>query len=734
MKQLLQRLDSGGTEIADVPAPALSARHLLIRTRASVVSPGTERMLVGFGRSNLIQKAWKHPEKVRQVMEKFSTDGLHPTLDAVRARLEEPLELGYCNAGVVVAVGEEVRDFRQGDRVVSNGPHSEIVKVPRTLVAHVPDRVPDAVAAFTPLAAIGLQGVRLAAPTLGETVVVYGLGVIGLLTVQILRANGCRVIGLDVDADRVTLAERFGATGLLSGDGDVTTRIQALTGGIGADAVLLTLSASSNKPLHEAAVMSRKRGRIVLVGVTGLELRRDDFYDKELSFSVSCSFGPGRYDPRYEEAGIDYPVGFVRWTEQRNFQAVLELMASGSLDVVPLVTDRIPFSDAPSVYDRLLEERTGLGIVLEYDSRALKGEPAQSIHLRVQPTRRSALSVGVLGAGAFAQRTILPALRGAGVRLHSIASSGGRSAAVAGRKFGFERAASATTDIIRSDTDVIFVLTPHSTHAELSREAMAAGKHVFVEKPLALSEEELDHVIAVQQETGRLLMVGFNRRFARDATVLRGELRRRSGPLALVITINAGSVPEDHWIQDPTVGGGRIIGEACHWIDLSRFLAGSRIEGLTVVTARDSRGKVTDDISHLGLAFADGSTASVNYLANGSRRFPKERIEAHFDGRSAVIDNWRGIRAYGWSTRKGWWKRSMDKGHVAEIEEWLKAVAGETPPPIPVDELYEVSRWAMLAAELARAGGGSTHGWGAGVGPSGRGGAVEIDRPERDSS
>ncbi len=706
MKQLLQRLDTGETTLEDVPVPSAGGPDLLVETRATVISAGTERMLVEFGRSNLLQKARSQPDKVKQVLDKMRTDGVGPTLDAVRAKLDLPSPLGYCHAGVVVETGPRAGGFSVGDRVVTNGRHSEYVRVPHTLAARIPEGVSFEAAAFTPIGAIALQGIRLAAPTLGETVVVYGLGLIGLLTVQLLRANGCRVIGIDRDAGRLRQAETFGATALHGSEGDVVSRVLALTGGIGADAVLLTLAASTDEPVHNAAAMSRKRGRLVLVGVTGLNLVRDDFYRKELSFTVSCSYGPGRYDPEYEDAGRDYPLAYVRWTEQRNFEAVLALMASGQVDPLPLVTHRFAFERAPDAYDVISGSEPSLGVVLTYPGRnGAAPTPADRVVQAPGAGRAAASSgnAGVIGAGNFAVRTLLPILRDQNVPLRSIASGGGTSGAIAGKKFGFERVATASSAILEDPAiDQVFILTRHDSHARLAVQALNAGKHVFVEKPLALTEAELAEVERAARDSGRLLMVGFNRRFAPLAREAAATMQGRAGPASLVVTVNAGAIPRDHWTQDPEVGGGRVVGEAAHWIDLARALVGAPIRGLQVLAARDRSGRPIDDIAHVSLAFEDGSTAVVHYLASGDKSFPKERIECFFDGKIVAIDNWRRLLRFGvagpWINRG----RRMDKGHADELRAWTRAVREGGAPPIPLDELMEVSRWSIRAGLLAR--------------------------------
>ena len=708
MKQVLQRLDDGRTYLLDVPVPAATGIKVVIRTQASLISAGTERMLVEFGRNNLIEKARAQPEKVKDVLAKVRTDGLLSTLDAVQSKLGTPIPLGYCNAGVVVDVGPGVTRFRAGDRVVSNGPHAEYVVVPHTLVAKIPDNVSLESAAFTPIAAIGLQGIRLAQPTLGETVVVYGLGLIGLLCVQLLRANGCNVIGVDRSASRLALAERLGARVLDSSAVNVVDQVLALSDGRGADAVLLTLASESNEPVRDAARMSRQRGRLVLVGVTGLDLARDEFFRKELTFQVSCSYGPGRYDPQYEERGVDYPAGYVRWTEQRNFEAVLGAMAAGQLDPNPLITHRFELADAPSAYKLITSDAPSIGVVLGYpDALSSNGNGAHARSIErvpgagLRPAR--GITAAVIGAGNFATRVLLPILKQQNVRLRTIASAGGPGAAIAGDSFSFERVTADVEEALADPAiDTVFVLTRHDSHAALVIRALDAGKHVFVEKPLALSEDELDAIERAATASDSLLMVGFNRRFAPFSREVASHVAGRGGPLMVNITVNAGSISRDHWTQHPEIGGGRITGEGCHFIDLARALVGHPIVRVAVSPAASRGGEVIDDVAALTLSFGDGSLSSITYLANGAKSYPKERVECFFDGRTLVIDNWRRLRRFNVRGPLFELGRRQDKGHRAEVEAWLAAVRRGGPAPIPLGELIEVSRWAIRAGNAAR--------------------------------
>ena len=708
MKQILQSLKTGATEVAEVPCPAPGRGQVLIRSSRTLVSAGTERTLVDFGKAGFIGKARQQPDKVRQVLDKIRTDGFAPTLEAVFNKLDQPLPLGYCNVGTVLEAGAGVTGFAPGARVVSNGKHAEAVAVPVNLCAHVPDTVSDDEAAFAVLGAIALQGIRLVQPTLGEAVVVTGLGLIGLMTVQLLRAHGCRVLGIDLDPAKLRLAEGFGAETVdLSVGGDPVAAAQAFSRGRGVDAVIITASTKSSEPVRQAAVMSRKRGRIVLVGVTGLELSRADFYEKELTFQVSCSYGPGRYDPNYEDKGQDYPVGFVRWTEQRNFEAVLDMMAAGRLDVKPLVSHRFAIAEAGRAYDLVTGDAPSLGILLDYPDAATR--PAEALRQRTvelapaaarQPAVRK-VSLGVIGSGNYATAVLIPAFKSAGARLVSVASNAGVSGVHAARKFGFRRA---TTDVaeLLEDPSVraVVIATRHDTHADLVGRALDAGKHVFVEKPLALSRDEIARIEAARSRAvasgaDPLVMVGFNRRFAPHVLKIKSLLDGTSGPKSFVMTVNAGAIPPEHWTQDREVGGGRIVGEACHFIDLLRFLAGAPIVSQHVQPMDSSAG----DTATITLAFADGSVGTVHYFANGSKAFPKERLEVFAGGRILQLDNFRSLTGFGWPGFRKLNLWQQDKGQKACAAAFVRAVEQGGPAPIPFDELLEVSRATVEIAE-----------------------------------
>jgi predicted dehydrogenase/threonine dehydrogenase-like Zn-dependent dehydrogenase len=702
MRQILQNMGSGETTLVEVPAPRLQDGHVLIRTRRTLISAGTERMLVDFGRASLFDKARQQPDKVKLVLEKVRTDGLLATLDAVRSKLDQPLALGYCNVGTVIRTGAGVTQFGPGDRIVSNGSHAAVVSVPVHLCARVPDTVSDESAAFTILGAIGLQGVRLAQPTIGEAFVVTGLGLIGLMTVQTLRAQGCRVLGIDHDVHRLEIAKQLGAevVNLSAGDA-VLERALAFSRGRGVDGVIITASTASSEPVAQAAGMCRKRGRIVLVGVTGLELSRQDFYEKELTFQVSCSYGPGRYDPAYEQKGQDYPIGYVRWTEQRNFEAVLDVMASGALDVTPLISHRFALDRAEDAYAVLAGGEPSLGIVLEYPVSG-EQELATTVKLtEAVPTRAGAPVVGCIGAGNYGGRVLIPALAKAGAHLHSIVTTNGLNAVHYGRKFGFASASTSVAEMLsRQEINTLVIATRHDSHARLTAEGLRSGRHVYVEKPLALTHDQLAEIkSACEGQRSSILMVGFNRRFSPHAQRMRALLATQRGPKSLNLLVNAGSIPAEHWTQDPVVGGGRILGEACHFVDLARFLVGAPIAKATITPMLGPDAIPSPDTAHVALEFADGSIASIEYCANGHRAFPKERVEAFAGGRILQVDNFRVLRAFGWPGFRGLRTWRQDKGHAACVAAFVGAVESGGPPPIPRDEIFEVSRVTIELAE-----------------------------------
>lgn len=710
MKQILQDMAKGGSTIVEAPTPSVTKNNVVINTTITLISAGTERMLVDFGKANLIDKARAQPDKVKMVLEKMQTDGVMTTIDAVKSKLAQPLPLGYCNVGVVEDVGKGSENFKVGDRIVSNGPHADVVRVAKNLVAKIPDNVSDEEASFTVVASIGLQGIRLANPTMGECFVVTGVGLIGLLTVQMLRAQGCRVLAIDFDQSKLDLAKQFGAETCNPGKGeDPVAAGMALSRGVGVDGVIITASTKSNDPVTQAARMSRKRGRIILVGVIGLELSRADFYEKELTFQVSCSYGPGRYDSSYEEQGNDYPLAFVRWTEQRNFEAILDMMSGGQIDVKPLITHRFKFENASDAYDLLTTDKSALGILLQFESD-VESRHEKIIKLSATPSyQANEPVVGFIGAGNYASRMLIPAFKEAGAQFHSIATSGGINGVIHGEKAGFAEATTDTQAMIENPSiNTIAIVTQHNSHAYFVQQALEAGKNVFVEKPLAITIEELDAVKAAYEEAIKAekapkLMVGFNRRFSPQIQKMKELLAPIKEPKSFIMTMNAGNIPADHWTQDINAGGGRIIGEACHFIDLMRYLADSEIVSVQARSMGDTDAvEVTEDKAAIILGFADGSFGTIHYLANGAASFPKERVEVFVAGKVLQLDNFVKLKGFGWKGFKklNLWKQ--DKGQKYCSKMFLDSIKNGTAAPIPVKEIFEVAKISIEIAEQLR--------------------------------
>ncbi|MEI6435471.1 MAG: bi-domain-containing oxidoreductase [Bacteroidota bacterium] len=702
MKQIIQDLKNGATLLEEVPAPAIKPGNLLIKTTRSLVSLGTERMLVEFGKASFVAKARQQPDKVKQVLDKIRTDGLLPTLEAVFNKLNQPLPLGYCNAGVVVEVGLGTTSFQIGDRVASNGNHAEFICIPENLAAHIPDNVSDEDATFTVIGAIGLQGVRLLNPTFGETIVIIGLGLIGLITAQLLMANGCRVIGIDMDENKNRIAKSAGIIVInpAAGENSVSA-VQQFTSNVGADGVIITASTKSDELIHEAAEMSRKRGRIILVGVIGLNLRRADFFNKELTFQVSCSYGPGRYDDDYEVKGRDYPIGFVRWTEKRNFEAVLQAMATGVLKINPLITERIPLAEYLRIYGNMGKSGV-IASILEYPE---KPESAKSVKLPTAGIHAGAGTVGIIGAGNFASATIIPALKKAGASIRYIASAKGLTAKILAKKAHAEYATSEYREILGDDeVKLVIITTRHDLHGRMVVESLNAGKHVFVEKPLCLNEPELNEIVAAYSKrrdtTPPLLAVGFNRRFAPLAVKM--KQLSGSGAMNIIATMNAGFIPPAVWVHDLATGGGRIIGEACHYIDLCAYLSGSLVKSVCMNAMGQNPQENTDNASIL-LKFENGSNGVINYFSNGSKAYSKERIELFSQEHTLILDNWRSLKGYG---IKGFssMKTSQDKGHRAQFAILTERVKTGGEAIIPFNEIVNTTKATFAAIQSLKEG------------------------------
>jgi predicted dehydrogenase/threonine dehydrogenase-like Zn-dependent dehydrogenase len=701
MKQIIQDLKKGNTLLEEVPSPLVRKGCVLIKSHRSLVSLGTERMLVEFGKGNLISKARQQPDKVKQVLQKIKTEGLLPTLEAVFNKLDEPLPLGYCNAGEVIAIGDGVSEFSIGDRVASNGAHAEIVCVPKNLVARIPENVSYEEATFTVIGSIGLQGIRLANPTMGETFVVIGLGLIGLITCELLISNGCDVIGFDFEEAKVNIANAKGVKAYVANTVDVVKTVESLTGGNGADAVIITASTKSNEVISQAAGMCRKKGRIVLIGVVGLDIQRADFFRKELSFQVSCSYGPGRYDEDYEQKGVDYPLGYVRWTEKRNFETVLAAISKGKLDVNSLITERIPLSEYLDIYNNL--RGNSIASILKYPI----GDTIISSIVKVtsfvsMPARGV---IGIIGAGNFTKMTMLPALKDAGAHYKYISSAGGLTAKSLAKKYGFEYSTTDYKEILNDENvDLVMVTTRHDVHSKMVVETLQAGKHVFVEKPLSITESGLQEIIHIYEnlEIPLSVSVGFNRRFSPFIRKAKSLIGASGESVNLVATKNAGFIPNDVRVQDMQVGGGRIIGEACHFIDLMIYLTGSKVKQVFMSGLGKNPLESTDN-AIITLKFENGSQGVINYFSNGNKEYQKERIEAFFQGKTLIMDNFRSLLGYGckgFSSMKG----RIDKGHKYQFSQLLKGIKEGGDPIIPFDEIVNATKTSFAALKSLQEG------------------------------
>lgn len=702
MKQIIQSFKTGETILEEIPAPQVRKGAVLIQTSHSLVSLGTERMLVEFGKSNLLSKARQQPDKVKQVLDKIKTEGLIPTLEAVFNKLGEPLPLGYCNVGKVIAIGEGVTEFKVGDRVASNGQHAEFVSIPKNLVAHIPNQVTDEEATFTVIGSIGLQGIRLLDPTLGETIVVIGMGLIGLITAQLLIANGCKVIGVDIDDEKLNLSKQWGVIPFNPKTGDPVKFVESQTNGIGCDGVIITASAKTDEIISQAAKMSRKRGKIVLVGVIGLNLSRAEFYEKELSFQVSCSYGPGRYDESYEQRGQDYPLPFVRWTEKRNFEAILQAIASQKLMVKEMVTEVVALEEFATIYGDI-GNRKSIASILKYPQEA-NMSPKETVQLSEGNFKGSKGIIGIIGSGNFTKMTMLPALKGTGANYKFIASAGGVSGTALAKKYGFSHSTTNYHEILKDEeVDLVMITTRHDKHALMTQEALQANKHVFVEKPLALNQAELQDIIdaySKNDSANTTLMVGFNRRFSPHAVKLKSVIG--NAPMNVIATMNAGFIPDSVWIHDMNVGGGRIVGEACHFIDLITYFTGSKVKSVCMNAMGVNPNENTDNASIL-LKYENGSTGVINYFANGSKAYAKERIEIYSQERTAIIDNFRVTTGYGF---KGFskLKTNLDKGHSSQFKLLIDRVKNGGSALIPFEEIVNTTKASFAAVSSLKEG------------------------------
>ncbi len=686
MKQLLQSLRDGSTNIIDVPVSSPKQGYLLIKSLYSLVSSGTEKTLVDFGKANFIDKAKQQPDKVKDVLNKIKNDGLNSTYEAIISKLDKPIPLGYCNVGIVEELGEGVDEFKVGDLVVSNGSHAEFVTVPKNLCALLPNSVLPKYGTFVPLASIGLQGLRLLKPELGETILVSGLGLIGQLTCQLLKNSGCNVLGIDIDDERCKLARSYGVEvfNLSEGSNPINWCMQK-TKNIGVDGVIITAATNSSEPIHQAAESCRKRGRIIMVGVTGINIRRDLFYKKELAFQVSCSYGPGRYDKKYEHEGNDYPIGFVRWTEKRNFESVINLITQNKISLEKLISHNFDFQNASKAYELLSSSETNLGILLSYEKLDHKiNKEINLIDSKNKIIYRENKGIGLIGAGEYANRILLSAFHKAGANFRTIVSNDGIGPAYVGRKYKFQKASTSINSIIDDDLcSSVLITTRHNSHAELVKKSLIAGKNIFVEKPLCLHKTELDEIKSLYKEN-QILMIGFNRRFAPLVIELKKNLSKFVGKKAFIYTCNAGHLPISHWLKDPKQRG-RLIGEACHFIDLLIFLSGNLVTDSSCFFL-DTEEEFKDSFS-INLKFSDGSIGTINYFENGSRSYPKERIEVFCEGNIFRIDNFNKLKCWGNKNFKNIRNFNQDKGHINCAKAFLRSINNKETSPIPFNEI-----------------------------------------------
>ncbi len=694
MKKLVQNLKNGNTELIDIPRPNCGKNQVLIQTTHSLISLGTERMLVDFAKSNILNKALKQPEKVKMVLDKMKSEGIASTVDSVLNKLNEPMSLGYCNAGIVKEVGSAVYDIKPGDRVVSNGAHSEYVAISKNLVQKIPDNVENQDAVFTVISSIALQGIRLCNPTYGEKIVVIGLGLVGLITVQLLKANGCDVIGIDLDEEKCKIAKSYGASVINPTKEDLVKAINSKTSMVGVDGVIITAATKSNDVISQAASISRKKGRIILVGVVGLDINRADFYEKELTFQVSCSYGPGRYDEEYEEKGNDYPIGYVRWTEKRNFECILESILEKKLIFDKLITEIVPFENCNKIYDNM-DNSNSIASILQYSNDISQ---SKKIDLKSFKINEADGVIGIIGAGGFTKSTLLPALSKTNAILKGISSFNGLSGTLLGKKYNFKYSTTDYKELLKDEQiDTIIITTRHDSHAELVVESIKANKNVFVEKPLALNEKELFLIIeAYKKAKNPSVLVGFNRRFSPHIQSIKKSINN-DGPINIVATMNAGFIPKEHWTQDMEVGGGRIIGEACHYMDLCNFLTGSSIKSVCMNSMGIVSSQNTDNGSIL-LKFNNGSNATINYFSNGSKSYSKERIEVYYNDSTFIMDNFRNTKGYNAPNFKNI-RSGLDKGHKEQFRRYVSHIKNGLDPIISFSEIINSTQASFAALD-----------------------------------
>ena len=695
MKIMLQDLKQGKTFIEEVPMPNCGVNEVLIKVDKSIISLGTEKMIVEFGKSSYLQKAKQQPDKVKMVKNKIKTDGLVPTFNAVMTKLNEPMPLGYSNAGTVIDVGSNVQEFNIGDKVVSNGHHSEIVAVNKNLVAKVPDNVSDDQAAFTVIGSISLQGLRVFKPTLGETVVVIGLGLLGQITMDLLKINGCRPIGIDLDQYKVDIAKKRHSEVYNSSIENVDEIIQNISDRKGVDGVIITAATKSNAPIEKAVEYCRKKGRIVAVGAINMDIPRPLFYEKELEFYISTSYGPGRYDNDYEINGVDYPLGYVRWTENRNFQAILQLLNSKLLDFTYLISKDVDFENMGIAYQEMLTDTQAFGYLIKYPSidnvdktkKVILDEPLSVS----QENRKQSLVAGLVGAGNFSKSTLGPILLKSNSKIKTVVTSKGVSGTLLARRLKASISSTSLDDIFNDeDINTVIISTRHNSHADLVVRALESGKHIFVEKPLALNLNELKNIVKVYNalEYKPKLFVGFNRRFSPLTQKVKTIFKGSESRMVINIMMNAGFIPADVWVHDPKSGGGRVIGEGCHLVDLVSALTDSEVESVYSTALNSDSSHIVNDNVSINLKMKNGAIAVIQYFSNGSKMSPKEKVFISADGKSVEIDNWRKINGYGCFSKSLW---VQDKGHKNEVSEFIESIVKGNSSPISFSSLINTT-------------------------------------------
>lgn len=694
MKQLIKNNKSGELTINEIPVPSLRDRHILVQNHYSAVSIGTESSSVDIAKKSLVQKARSRPDEFKKVLGMMEQEGVLSTYKKVMNKLELPSPLGYSSAGIVLEVGKGVESFRKGDRVACGGcGHAEVIAVPETLCVKVPDNVDLQHAAFTTIGAIALQGVRQAGVKLGENIVVIGLGIVGQITMQLIAAAGANPIGIDIDENIVEITRNRGFKAFNRNETSLDEKVLGLTGGYGADSVILTAGTSSNDPVELSGKIVRDKGTVTVVGAVGMDLPRGPFYMKELSFNLSRSYGPGRYDPNYEDKARDYPIGYVRWTENRNMEAVLDLMEKRNLDIENLITGTYRFTEAPGAYDEIRAGKTTvIGVVLEYDREIDASSRLQLSSSEKKPAGMES-GIGFIGAGSYAQKFLLPFIaKEKGAIFKGLSTATGMNADHMGKKYGFEYVTTRAEDIVEDKSiNSVFIATRHNLHAKFVIAALEADKHVFVEKPLAIREEELEEIKTVWEKSSGTLMVGFNRRFSPLLIKTKEFFRNAVSPLAINYRINAGSIPSDSWIQDPEVGGGRIVGEVCHFVDLCTFLTGSEIKAIHGERMDSLEKKRHDeDTLVVSIKYTDGSVAAISYFSNGDTKLPKERIEVFSESSCVIVDDFKSAKFISGGKIRKVKLGSQDKGQKNQMEGYFKALRSGV-PLIPAEELFSVT-------------------------------------------